>query len=69
MGSKQSKDGAHFRIRAQKRQKIFFEPVEIHWAQINLFGLSCSLIEGSKSIFPYSGAQGSTHFRSLAYSL
>jgi hypothetical protein len=48
MGSKQSKAGIYFRIRAQKRQKIFFEPVEIHWAQFNLFGLSYSLIAGSE---------------------
>jgi hypothetical protein len=48
MGSKQSKDGTHFRIRAQKSQKIIFEHVDFQWAQINLSGLNCSLIDGSK---------------------
>jgi hypothetical protein len=48
MGSKESKDDIHFRIRAQKSRNLFFEPVEIQWAQINLSGLSCSLIGGSE---------------------
>ncbi len=52
MGSKQSKDGTHFRIRAQKSQKLIFESVDFQWAQINLLGLNCSLIDGSKKSSP-----------------